>query len=159
MTCYIVGLLFTYGVTGSGKTHTMTGSPGEGGLLPRCLDMLFNSIGSFQAKRYVSLIFCVLWLTRGHSCQNTCEYSSIKGELRHWIPFETLNMFKYCFLFLKYISYYLSQSLKIMVWFLPPFKVFKSNDRNSMDIQCEVDALLERQKREATPNPKTPSSK
>ncbi|XP_058521599.1 kinesin-like protein KIF23 isoform X3 [Ochotona princeps] len=83
------GLLFTYGVTGSGKTHTMTGSPGEGGLLPRCLDMIFNSIGSFQAKRYV----------------------------------------------------------------------FKSNDRNSMDIQCEVDALLERQKREAVPNPKTPSGK
>nr|XP_031296789.1 kinesin-like protein KIF23 isoform X3 [Camelus dromedarius] len=67
----------------------MTGSPGEGGLLPRCLDMIFNSVGSLQAKRYV----------------------------------------------------------------------FKSNDRNSMDIQCEVDALLERQKREATPNPKTPSSK
>ncbi|XP_058150398.1 kinesin-like protein KIF23 isoform X3 [Dasypus novemcinctus] len=83
------GLLFTYGVTGSGKTYTMTGSPGEGGLLPRCLDMIFNSIGSFQAKRYV----------------------------------------------------------------------FKSNDRNSMDIQCEVDALLERQKREALSNPKTPSSK
>ncbi|PNI74157.1 KIF23 isoform 12 [Pan troglodytes] len=83
------GLLFTYGVTGSGKTHTMTGSPGEGGLLPRCLDMIFNSIGSFQAKRYV----------------------------------------------------------------------FKSNDRNSMDIQCEVDALLERQKREAMPNPKTSSNK
>ncbi|ELW67917.1 Kinesin-like protein KIF23 [Tupaia chinensis] len=82
-------LLFTYGVTGSGKTHTMTGSPGEGGLLPRCLDMIFNSIGSFQAKRYV----------------------------------------------------------------------FKSNNRNSMDIQCEVDALLEQQKREAMPNPKTLSSK
>ncbi|XP_020837911.1 kinesin-like protein KIF23 isoform X4 [Phascolarctos cinereus] len=83
------GLLFTYGVTGSGKTHTMTGSAGEGGLLPRCLDMIFNSIGSFQAKRYV----------------------------------------------------------------------FKSNDRNSMDIQCEVDALLERQKREALPTPKTPSKR
>ncbi|XP_036910143.1 kinesin-like protein KIF23 isoform X7 [Sturnira hondurensis] len=83
------GLLFTYGVTGSGKTHTMTGSLGAGGLLPRCLDMIFNSIGSFQAKRYV----------------------------------------------------------------------FKSNERNSMDIQCEVDALLERQRREAMPNPKTPSGK
>nr|XP_048280256.1 kinesin-like protein KIF23 isoform X7 [Myodes glareolus] len=83
------GLLFTYGVTGSGKTHTMTGSPGYGGLLPRCLNMIFNSIGSFQAKRYV----------------------------------------------------------------------FKSNDRNSMEIQCEVDALLERQKREAMPIPKTPSNK
>uniref|UniRef100_A0A665UKE5 Kinesin-like protein n=1 Tax=Echeneis naucrates TaxID=173247 RepID=A0A665UKE5_ECHNA len=47
------GLLFTYGVTGSGKTFTMTGSPGEGGLLPRSLGMLFNSIGPFQAKRYV----------------------------------------------------------------------------------------------------------
>lgn len=48
------GLLFTYGVTGSGKTHTMTGSPGDGGLLPRCLAMIFNSIGPFQAKRFVS---------------------------------------------------------------------------------------------------------
>lgn len=48
------GLLFTYGVTGSGKTFTMTGSPGEGGLLPRSLDMIFNSIGLFQAKRFVS---------------------------------------------------------------------------------------------------------
>uniref|UniRef100_A0A3B4A063 Kinesin motor domain-containing protein n=1 Tax=Periophthalmus magnuspinnatus TaxID=409849 RepID=A0A3B4A063_9GOBI len=46
-------LLFTYGVTGSGKTFTMTGSPGEGGLLPRSLDMLFNSISPFQAKRFV----------------------------------------------------------------------------------------------------------
>ena len=48
-----IGLLFTYGVTGSGKTFTMTGSPGQGGLLPRSLDMLFNSISPYQAKRYV----------------------------------------------------------------------------------------------------------
>ncbi|NXP07312.1 KIF23 protein, partial [Thinocorus orbignyianus] len=83
------GLLFTYGVTGSGKTHTMTGSPGDGGLLPRCLDMIFKSIGSFQAKRFV----------------------------------------------------------------------FKLDDKNSIDVQCEVDALLERQKRDAMPVPKTPSGK
>ncbi|KAM6246052.1 kinesin-like protein KIF23 isoform 7-T7 [Spheniscus humboldti] len=83
------GLLFTYGVTGSGKTHTMTGSPGDGGLLPRCLDMIFNSIGPFQAKRFV----------------------------------------------------------------------FKLDDKNGVDVQCEVDALLERQKRDALPVPKTPSGK
>ncbi|XP_054858556.1 kinesin-like protein KIF23 isoform X8 [Eublepharis macularius] len=83
------GLLFTYGVTGSGKTHTMTGSPGDGGLLPRCLDMIFNSIGLFQAKRYV----------------------------------------------------------------------FKLDEKNGVEVQCEVDALLERQKREALPVPKTPSGK
>uniref|UniRef100_A0A670ZHR5 Kinesin-like protein n=1 Tax=Pseudonaja textilis TaxID=8673 RepID=A0A670ZHR5_PSETE len=83
------GLLFTYGVTGSGKTHTMTGSAGEGGLLPRCLDMIFNSIGPFQAKRYV----------------------------------------------------------------------FKLDDKNGIEVQCEVDALLERQKREALPVTKTPVGK
>ncbi|KAM6936947.1 kinesin-like protein KIF23 [Xenentodon cancila] len=84
------GLLFTYGVTGSGKTFTMTGTPGQGGLLPRSLDMIFNSIGPYQAKRYV----------------------------------------------------------------------FKTDDKNGMEIQCEVDALLERQRRENNLTvPKTPSSR
>ncbi|XP_042347501.1 kinesin-like protein KIF23 isoform X3 [Plectropomus leopardus] len=84
------GLLFTYGVTGSGKTFTMTGSPGEGGLLPRSLDMLFNSIGPFQAKRFV----------------------------------------------------------------------FKTDDKNGMEIQGQVDALLERQKRDSQQSvPKTPSAR
>ncbi|XP_030577700.1 kinesin-like protein KIF23 isoform X8 [Archocentrus centrarchus] len=84
------GLLFTYGVTGSGKTFTMTGSPGEGGLLPRSLDMIFNSIGPFQAKRFV----------------------------------------------------------------------FKPDDKNAMEIQSQVDALLDRQKRDSQQTvPKTPSSR
>ncbi|XP_076802728.1 kinesin-like protein KIF23 isoform X2 [Clavelina lepadiformis] len=47
------GLLFTYGVTSSGKTYTMTGTVEEPGLLPRCLDMIFNSISSLQASKYV----------------------------------------------------------------------------------------------------------
>ncbi|XP_059927117.1 kinesin-like protein KIF23 isoform X2 [Gadus macrocephalus] len=84
------GLLFTYGVTGSGKTFTMTGSPGQGGLLPRSLDMLFNSISPYQAKRYV----------------------------------------------------------------------FKPDDKNGLEIQSQVDALLERQKRENMQSvPKTPVSR
>ncbi|XP_041854179.1 kinesin-like protein KIF23 isoform X2 [Melanotaenia boesemani] len=84
------GLLFTYGVTGSGKTFTMTGCPGQGGLLPRSLDMIFNTIGPYQAKRYV----------------------------------------------------------------------FKTDDKNGMEVQCEVDALLERQRRESNLSvPKTPSSR
>ncbi|XP_044050493.1 kinesin-like protein KIF23 isoform X4 [Siniperca chuatsi] len=84
------GLLFTYGVTGSGKTFTMTGSPGQGGLLPRSLDMIFNSIGPYQAKRYV----------------------------------------------------------------------FKADDKNGMEVQSEVDALLERQRRENNLSvPKSSSSR
>lgn len=40
------GLLFTYGVTNSGKTYTVQGGeePGTAGILPRSLDVLFNSI-------------------------------------------------------------------------------------------------------------------
>ncbi|XP_063231928.1 kinesin-like protein KIF23 [Bacillus rossius redtenbacheri] len=46
------GLLFTYGVTGGGKTFTMTGDPRNGGIMPRCLDTLFNSISEFQAGKF-----------------------------------------------------------------------------------------------------------
>ncbi|XP_029646158.1 kinesin-like protein KIF23 isoform X2 [Octopus sinensis] len=46
-------LLFTYGVTGSGKTYTMTGTPVDQGILPRCLDVVFNTIEHHQAKKYV----------------------------------------------------------------------------------------------------------
>ncbi|XP_015598667.1 kinesin-like protein KIF23 [Cephus cinctus] len=47
------GLLFAYGVTGSGKTYTMMGDARDGGIMPRCLDVLFNSIANYQAKKFV----------------------------------------------------------------------------------------------------------
>lgn len=47
-------LLFMYGITGSGKTHTMQGTATDGGVLPRCLDVIFNSLGDLQARKYVS---------------------------------------------------------------------------------------------------------
>ncbi|XP_022685824.1 kinesin-like protein KIF23 [Varroa jacobsoni] len=37
-------LIFMYGITGSGKTYTMSGTPQSVGLLPRSLDVLFNSL-------------------------------------------------------------------------------------------------------------------
>ncbi|OQR66674.1 kinesin protein KIF23-like [Tropilaelaps mercedesae] len=37
-------LIFMYGVTGSGKTYTMGGTPQNAGILPRTLDVLFNSL-------------------------------------------------------------------------------------------------------------------
>ncbi|KAJ3513053.1 hypothetical protein NLJ89_g3159 [Agrocybe chaxingu] len=44
------GLLFTYGVTNSGKTYTVQGGKEEGaaGILPRSLDVIFNSIGGLH---------------------------------------------------------------------------------------------------------------
>uniref|UniRef100_A0A336KG56 Kinesin-like protein n=1 Tax=Culicoides sonorensis TaxID=179676 RepID=A0A336KG56_CULSO len=47
------GLLFTYGVTGSGKTYTMTGDLKHRGIMPRCLDSLFKTISDYQTKKFV----------------------------------------------------------------------------------------------------------
>uniref|UniRef100_A0A915AHV7 Kinesin-like protein n=1 Tax=Parascaris univalens TaxID=6257 RepID=A0A915AHV7_PARUN len=49
-------LLFTYGVTGSGKTYTMTGNTTEvsTGILPRTLDVIFNSL----PNRVDRCVFC-----------------------------------------------------------------------------------------------------
>ncbi len=48
------GLLFTYGVTGSGKTYTMQGSPSDGGVMSRAIDVIFNSLESrLTSRKYV----------------------------------------------------------------------------------------------------------
>uniref|UniRef100_T1JH64 Kinesin-like protein n=1 Tax=Strigamia maritima TaxID=126957 RepID=T1JH64_STRMM len=39
-------LIFAYGATNSGKTHTVQGIASNPGILPRALDVVFNSIGS-----------------------------------------------------------------------------------------------------------------
>ncbi|KAI0052900.1 kinesin-domain-containing protein [Auriscalpium vulgare] len=46
------GLLFAYGVTNSGKTYTMQGGSqsGTAGILPRTLDVLFNSVDGLQGN-------------------------------------------------------------------------------------------------------------
>lgn len=49
-------LLFAYGVTNSGKTYTIQGGnePGSGGILPRTLDIIFNSVEGLQSDGRVS---------------------------------------------------------------------------------------------------------
>ena len=48
------GLLFTYGVTGSGKTYTMQGTPADGGIMSRAVDVIFNSLGDrLTSKKFV----------------------------------------------------------------------------------------------------------
>ena len=52
--CYdTVGLLFAYGITNSGKTYTMSGESDQPGILPRIMDVVFNSIADVQAPKYV----------------------------------------------------------------------------------------------------------
>lgn len=51
------GLLFAYGVTNSGKTYTIQGGdkPDTGGILPRTLDVIFNSVEGLQSDGRVSV--------------------------------------------------------------------------------------------------------
>ncbi|CAF3610625.1 unnamed protein product [Rotaria sp. Silwood1] len=46
-------VLFTYGITGSGKTYTMMGPLNNPGLIPRSFDVIFNSIGPYLGKKYL----------------------------------------------------------------------------------------------------------
>jgi hypothetical protein len=50
------GLLFAYGVTNSGKTYTIQGSngPDSAGILPRTLDVIFNSVEGLHSDGRVS---------------------------------------------------------------------------------------------------------
>ena len=61
LTMFLAGLLFAYGITNSGKTYTMTGEPDEAGILPRSLDVIFNSITDVQALKYVRTMFNKSW--------------------------------------------------------------------------------------------------
>lgn len=49
------GLIFTYGVTNSGKTYTVQGSAraGEAGILPRALSVVFNSTRGLECTRAI----------------------------------------------------------------------------------------------------------
>ena len=53
----------------------MTGEPCNGGLLPRALDVLFNSVGEFQTKPCVGI-------TKGNICR-LC--STLKIILACWL--------------------------------------------------------------------------
>ena len=41
-------LLFSYGVTNSGKTYTMQGPAKDAGIIPRSLDLIFNTLGKLS---------------------------------------------------------------------------------------------------------------
>lgn len=44
-------ILFVYGLENCGKNHTMIGTPGDPGILPRCLDTIFNTIANCRARK------------------------------------------------------------------------------------------------------------
>ena len=71
------GLLFAYGVTNSGKTYTIQGGTGDGeaGVLPRALDVMFNSIEGLQSKAPVRHIGRSCCLRAYHRCSASASAS------------------------------------------------------------------------------------
>ncbi|KAG1668941.1 hypothetical protein FOA52_000985 [Chlamydomonas sp. UWO 241] len=50
----VSGTIFAYGVTSSGKTHTMSGCPGDWGVVPCVVRDLFQALGELQASGAVT---------------------------------------------------------------------------------------------------------
>lgn len=46
-------LIFAYGVTNSGKTFSIMGTKKDPGLLPRTLDVIFNSVHNYMSDSKV----------------------------------------------------------------------------------------------------------
>ena len=72
------GLLFAYGVTNSGKTYTMQGGTEQlsAGILPRTIDVLFNSIEGLHGSSKVSSTFDTLY--RFHHSPSTVQAGSLE---------------------------------------------------------------------------------
>lgn len=73
-----LGLMFAYGITNSGKTYTMTGESDQPGILPRVMDVMFNSIADLQAQKFVSVISmytckCMYTCACIYICANLCS--------------------------------------------------------------------------------------
>ncbi|XP_050818296.1 kinesin-like protein KIF20A [Gopherus flavomarginatus] len=79
-------LVYTYGITNSGKTHTIQGSSKDGGILPRSLAVIFNSVGDrlYQAMDLKpSLSSEVSWLDSKQVHQEeTKKLALLYGGLR-----------------------------------------------------------------------------
>uniref|UniRef100_A0A8B9SMB2 Kinesin-like protein n=1 Tax=Anas platyrhynchos TaxID=8839 RepID=A0A8B9SMB2_ANAPL len=76
-------LVYTYGITNSGKTHTIQGSIKDGGILPRSLAVIFNSVGDrlYQAMDLKpSLSNEVIWLdSRQVRQEETKKQTMLRG--------------------------------------------------------------------------------
>uniref|UniRef100_U3K2C7 Kinesin-like protein n=1 Tax=Ficedula albicollis TaxID=59894 RepID=U3K2C7_FICAL len=78
-------LVYTYGITNSGKTHTIQGTTQDGGILPRSLATIFNSVGDrlYQAMDLKPILSNeVTWLdSRQVQQEETKKQMMLQGGL------------------------------------------------------------------------------
>uniref|UniRef100_V9KF28 Kinesin-like protein n=1 Tax=Callorhinchus milii TaxID=7868 RepID=V9KF28_CALMI len=87
-------LVFTYGVTNAGKTYTIQGTPKDGGILPRSLDMLFNHVkGRWYKRMDLKPFTCneVLKLDSNQVWQEELVKASVLSMLKEEVEYRTLR--------------------------------------------------------------------
>uniref|UniRef100_A0A6J0TB41 Kinesin-like protein n=1 Tax=Pogona vitticeps TaxID=103695 RepID=A0A6J0TB41_9SAUR len=88
-------LVYTYGVTNSGKTYTIQGSGADAGILPRSLATIFNSIGTrlYRATDLKPFLSSeVTWLNSKQVCQEEIKKQAlIRGGMKEEELFNSLN--------------------------------------------------------------------
>jgi hypothetical protein len=81
------GLMFSYGVSNSGKTHTIQGGGddktggADRGMIPRSIDVIFNSIEGLECKHQVSILHSYLQCYTDYAGTHSTDQtgSSVRG--------------------------------------------------------------------------------
>ncbi|KAM4037746.1 kinesin-like protein KIF20A isoform 4-T4 [Anomaloglossus baeobatrachus] len=77
-------LVYTYGVTNSGKTYTIQGTNKDGGILPRSISLIFNSVQDrlYKSSDLKPLSNEVIWLDSKQVRQEELKKISVLSNLR-----------------------------------------------------------------------------
>ncbi|XP_073507513.1 kinesin-like protein KIF20A isoform X2 [Phyllobates terribilis] len=77
-------LVYTYGVTNSGKTYTIQGTSKDGGILPRSISLIFNSVQDrlYKSSDLKPLSNEVIWLDSKQVRQEELKKVSVLSNLR-----------------------------------------------------------------------------
>ncbi|XP_072002386.1 kinesin-like protein KIF20A isoform X1 [Engystomops pustulosus] len=77
-------LVYTYGVTNSGKTYTIQGTSKNGGILPRSISLIFNSVHDrlYKSSDLKPLSNEVIWLDSKQVRQEEMKKISVLSNLR-----------------------------------------------------------------------------
>lgn len=77
-------LVYTYGVTNSGKTYTIQGTSKDGGILPRSISLIFNSVQDhlYKSSDLKPLSNEVIWLDSKQVRQEELKKISLLSHLR-----------------------------------------------------------------------------
>ncbi|XP_066447467.1 kinesin-like protein KIF20A isoform X1 [Eleutherodactylus coqui] len=77
-------LVYTYGVTNSGKTYTIQGTSKDGGILPRAISLIFNSVQDrlYKSSDLKPLSNEVIWLDSKQVRQEEMKKISVLSNLR-----------------------------------------------------------------------------